>query len=86
MLVRETAFRSHEMGNHDYLWLPEIVEDICNGYRDASGFAIHETVRAYTIPYVVKFWSPKETGKDCVEASMYYLYCTAHGQELSIHA
>ena len=33
MLVKESAFRSSEIGNHDYLEFPEIVEDICNGYE-----------------------------------------------------
>ena len=86
MLVRESAFRAGEMGNHDYLWLPEIMEDICNGYHDTTGAMIHDTLRASLIPYVVKFWSRKKTGKDCVESAMYYLYRTAHGQELSIGA
>jgi hypothetical protein len=31
MLVRESAFCSRPMGNHDYLASSEIVEDICNG-------------------------------------------------------
>ncbi len=86
MLVRDSAFRSHEMGNHDYLRLPEIVEDICNGYHDASGVVIHDEVCASLIPYVVKFWSRNRTDKGCVESAMYYLYCTAHGEELSIDA
>lgn len=86
MLVRESAFRSQEMGNHGYLWLPEIVEDICNGDHDSSGVAIHDTVCASLIPYVVKFWSRKQTNQSCVEAAMYYLYRTAHGQKLSDYA
>jgi hypothetical protein len=40
MLVRESAFHAEEMGNHDYLCLPEIVEDICNGYQARYGESI----------------------------------------------
>ena len=86
MLVRDAAFQSHKMGNHDYLWLPEIVEDICNGYLGVSGIKLHDTVCDALIPYVVKFWSSKQTGRGCIESAMYYLYCTAHGQGLSINA
>jgi hypothetical protein len=40
MLVREVAFdRPSEY--HDYLWLPEIIEDICNGYQRRYGERIH---------------------------------------------
>lgn len=86
MLVREVAFKSHEIGNHDYLWLPEIVEDICNGYNDASGVMLHDSVCAALVPYVIKFWSRKRTGKDCIQAAIYYLYCSMHNQKLSIYA
>ena len=30
MLIKEAAFRWKEIGNHDYLRLPEVVLDICN--------------------------------------------------------
>ena len=86
MLVRETAFKSQEMGNHDYLWLPEIMRDICNGYREAYGESLHEHLRAALTPYIVKFWSRKRLHKDCIESAMYYLYLTAHEQELSMDA
>ena len=82
MLVRESAFRAREMGNHDYLWLPEIMEDICNGYREAYGHVIHERLCNALTPFIVKFWSTKMLGKNCVESAMYYLYSTAHEEEL----
>ena len=86
MLVREAAFRAEEMGNHDYLWLPEIMEDICNGYHKAYGEVIHDDLYHALTPYIVKFWSQKQISKSCIEVAMYYLYCTAHGQKLSIDA
>ena len=86
MLVRDSAFQAHEMGNYDYLRLPEIVEDICNEYQDVSGVKIHDSVCSWLIPHIIKFWSSDKTDKSCVESAMYYLYCTMHGQSMSIHA
>lgn len=86
MLVKETAFRSREMGNHDYLGLPEIVEDICNGYHNESGVMIHDIVRISLVPYIIKFWSSEIIGKSCIESALYYLYRTTHGHSLSINA
>lgn len=86
MLVRESAFRCKEMGTHDYLWLPEIMEDICNGYQHSHGVGIHEHLCSALSPTIVKFWSDERRGRDCIESAMYYLYLTAHGEEMSIHS
>lgn len=86
MLVRASAFRDDEMGNHDYLWLPEIMEDICNGYHVAYGELIHEDLRSALTSFVVKFWSRKQMGIGCIASAMYYLYCTAHNRLLTIDA
>lgn len=40
MLVREAAFRAGEIGNHDYLVVPEIVQDICRGYEERFNASI----------------------------------------------
>lgn len=86
MLVRESAFRAQEMGNHDYLRLPEIMADICNGYDKTYSEAIHNDLREALVPYIVKFWSNEQSDKSYAEAAMYYLYCTVHGLDLSIYA
>ena len=85
-LVRDVAIRSREMGNHDYLWLPEIMEDICNGYQEAYGTSIHSALNKALMPVIVKFWSAKQTRIGCVEAALYYLYLTAHDRRLSVNA
>lgn len=84
MLVRESAFKAKEMGNHDYLDLPEIVEDICNGYQEHTGKSIHRVLRTALTPCIVKFWSDGRRGPDCVEAALFYLYSRRHGEPLSI--
>ena len=83
MLVRESAFRLNEMGSHDYLRLPEIIDDICNGYKETCGHDIHDELSKALVPYIVKFWSNEENGKLHIEPALYYLYCIMQGQELT---
>jgi hypothetical protein len=85
MLVRDSAFRAEEMWNHDYLSLPEIMEDICNGYLTAYRQPIHDQLRDALMPCGVKFWSRRQI-EGCIRAAMYYLYCTAHNRRLTIDA
>lgn len=86
MLIRDTASRSKEMGNYDYLQLPEIMADICNGYSSQYGEMIDQELSQALTPYVVKFWSCNQTGEHLVESALYYLYRLAHDQPLSIDA
>jgi len=78
MLVREIAMHPRKNGNHDYLWLPEIMEDICNGYKQAHGEMLHDELNRALVPMIVKFWSAKYCGDDCIEVALDYLYRTAH--------
>lgn len=86
MLVRDVANRSKDIGNHDYLWLPEIMEDICNGYQTEYGESIHDELNKALVPVIVKFWSAKQRGIGCVEAALYYVYLSLHGHKLTMHA
>lgn len=86
MLVRDIAGKSAEVGNHDYLRIPEIMEDICTGYLERYGEDLTEQLSAALNPTVVKFWSARRLGKGCVEAALYYLYKSARHERLSLHA
>ncbi len=55
MLVKESAFHPAVMGNHDYLLMPEIIEDICNGYKQCTGESIFDEVANSLKPCIVKF-------------------------------
>jgi len=83
MLVRESAFRAEEMKNHDYLYLPEIMEDICNKYHKVSGESIYDVLSINLRPYIIKFSSRQQIGKHCIESAIYYLYCETHNRDLS---
>lgn len=77
MLIREVAMHPRENNNHDYLWLPEIMEDICNGYCRAHGVSLHDALNGALTPKIVKFWSADQCRLDHIATALYYLYRTA---------
>lgn len=58
MLIKEFGFRPNEIGNHDYLRTPEIVEDICLVYRQLYGLDLLSRYINQTKPCIVKFHAP----------------------------
>lgn len=80
MLVRDVAFFSAEVHNHDYLRTPEIVEDICNGYREQFGENIQAAIEHSMVPTIVKFWSTYQGYG--LESAMCYAYCCVHKEQL----
>jgi hypothetical protein len=77
VLVKETAFRSSIQ--HDYLGMPEIIEDICNGYEEKYGESIINIYKSSLVPKIVKFKSNKRVDTGCIEAALYYAYEAARG-------
>jgi hypothetical protein len=82
VLIRDGAFRPDEMGNHDYLRVPEIIEDICMCFASAHGFDLLEAYRKSTKPCIVKFVDD-ETRQDCTRTALFYLYTVYSQRELS---
>ncbi len=82
VLVRDIAFRSKEVGNHNYLRVPEIVEDICLCFSDRYGIDLLPAYLDRTRPCIVKF-TDDDAREDCVVAALYYLYCAFHGYSYS---
>lgn len=77
-LIKDHAFRSKEIGNHDYLGAPEIVEDICMCFTQKHGFDLLAAFTKKTKPCIVKFFDGPRS--DCVETAIYHLY-KAHRRE-----
>jgi hypothetical protein len=86
MLVRESAFHADEMGNHDYLRLPEIVEDICNGYEAQYRESICDEVSQALKKCIVKFFVRDETADAYKEPALKYCWCEANKQPLDTSA
>ena len=79
VLVKDTAFNFKELAQHNYLGMPEIIEDICNGYEKKFGESILEIYESVLVPKIVKFQSRKRVDTGCVEAALYYAYEAVRG-------
>ena len=88
MLIREHAWHSESLGNHDHLALPEIIEDICDAYEKTYGKDIAAQVQKSLKPCIVKFQinnsdypfpSSGWPEKDWLVAAFNYLYLERKG-------
>lgn len=74
-LVPEIALHSQSLSQHDYLGMPEIVEDICNGLNESAGFQLFDHFRELLKPCIVKFVNnAHDRGQDTLETACAYLY------------
>ncbi len=67
-----------------YLDIPEIIEDICNGYQTLYNESIQDTVIESLVPCRIKFKSRKYVDQSVVGIALKYLYNIYHNIELSI--
>lgn len=80
ILVREVAFHAHSLSQHDYLAMPEIIEDICNGYESAYGTSIIDVYESAFVPCIVKFRSDCNYPKACIRAALCYVRTHMRGE------
>jgi hypothetical protein len=85
ILIRDMAFCSSEVGNHDYLDVPEIVEDICVCFSEWADSDLLQVFRQHTRSCIVKF-VVYEAKPEHLGVALYYLYCKENGIQLSIAA
>jgi hypothetical protein len=83
LLVRESAFCPKSVGNHDYLDIPEIIEDICLGYQESYGTSIQVEISAGLAKCIVKFEAKPDGGSMPVERALQYCWIKVHNDELS---
>jgi len=79
VLVKDTAFTPESLCQHDYLGMPEIIEDICDGYNIKYGESIIEIIKSFLVPKIVKFQSSMCVDTGCIEAALFYAYELARG-------
>jgi len=84
LLVKEARFGSKELWPHNYLKIPEIIEDICSSYSDEYGESIIEDVIYSLVPCIVKIKSIKNMGKWHVNTALYYLYHKLNNMSLNM--
>jgi hypothetical protein len=72
-LVREILLRQRTLGNHDYLSLPEVVEDICACFQETFGAPeLRSAFIKATKPCIVKFYD-KTARSDLLPNALDYL-------------
>lgn len=84
-LVREIAFHARRLSQHDYLDIPEIVEDIgscfASYFHHRPGVDLNQRFRDATKPCIVKFQTtiPDDYARHAWPAALLYVYAALHG-------
>lgn len=79
ILVKEVAFHSERLSQHDYLGMPEIIEDICNGFQETSGIELMPIFREKLKPAIVKFVDVNNDYEESyIATALSYVYSKIH--------
>jgi hypothetical protein len=82
-LIKDLISKSQDMGNHDYLRTPEIVEDICACFDEKYGENLQDLVFQSTKPCIVKFID-NELNPANLGTAFYYLYSFFYKLRLNV--
>jgi hypothetical protein len=82
ILVRDVAFNTKSLRQHDYLGMPELVEDILKGYQKTFGISLSTYYSEVLVPKLVKFKCTSSVHDGCVETAIGYLYTYVKGAEI----
>ncbi len=75
ILVREVANYANELGQHDYLRMPEIIEDLCEEVRAGCGLNLLPFYEERWRPAMVKFVAPAgDSGAYALGIALRYLH------------
>jgi hypothetical protein len=83
-LVRDAILQPRDLWSHDYLDMPEIIEDICQSYQQVFARPLYERVQAATRACIVTFRST-EPRPDAVAAALMYVHRLARREDLFLH-
>lgn len=78
-LVRETHFHARSLWLHDYVHLPELVEDVCNAYEKRFGQDLTGHYLQALKPCIVWFRAGIEYVEGALEAALSYAYTSVRG-------
>ncbi|WKE04533.1 hypothetical protein [Enterobacter asburiae] len=73
-LVRELHFHARKNGLHDYLRLPELVEDVCNAYQEQYGHDLTPHYLRVLHPCIIWFQADIIYEKGALETALAYAY------------
>jgi hypothetical protein len=77
ILIRDIAFNPRVYGNHDYLGIPEIIDDICTCFQQYSGINLRAIYLKQTRPCIVKFID-HATDLEYIKSAIKYVYLLNH--------
>jgi hypothetical protein len=83
VLVRDVGLCPNEIGNHDYLGVPEIIEDICLCFAEQYNFDLLSAFLQNSRPCIVKFID-EQSHTRCLPPALYYLYSRFWAKPLSL--
>lgn len=80
--IKETAFVSDQIRNHDYLAVPEIIKDICFCFEQTFGYDLFKEYTRNSDPCIVKF-KTEFSHPDLIGKVLFYIYQRVHEKELN---
>lgn len=83
-LVRPVILSGERLGNHNYLGIPEIVEDICMAYEEMFGHDLAARFIDSSRPCIVRFRSHKPW-PGALQAALVFMHSALSGGGLSRH-
>lgn len=81
ILIQDMAFDPKAYGNHDYLGIPEIIDDICTCFQQYSRINLKDIYLQSTRPCIVKFID-SATDLEYIKSAIKYLYLLNHKTRL----
>lgn len=85
-LIRELHFHTSENSMHDYLRLPELVEDVCNAYREYYGSDLTAHYLKVLQPCIVWFQADIPYEEGALKTALAYAYTSVRNLPPDSHA
>lgn len=86
ILVRDVASCAANLSQHDYLAMPEIIEDICNGFNAQIREELLAVFDAKLRPAVVKFTAPVDHDQDYIATALCYVHSMLQEGKLDMNS
>lgn len=83
-LVKEFLTHTEELCQHNYLAMPEIIEDICSGYKEKFQESIVDIYTQLLKPCIVKFITPaSDIYSDVTNIALCYAYFRSRNEPIN---
>ena len=84
ILIKEQAYHLNEPGHHDYLAVPETIEDLCTVAKEETGIDLLSMFQKASYPIIVKFLTDSQKGhRNIIKDTILYLHKKCLGEKIS---